>query len=389
MYIIGQLLIVLIFIGIILFNKNIRKEYVVFEYILQVVVPILIVVCVWEVSKYSMVIDDEYWGNTCVKIERHEEYRWLNPCSYTEPCNCTTDEDGNETCDSCCVEACDYVPETYYAYDENDKQISITKNQYYKVLKKWKLPEIETDVKNGTISCGLIGNVFETIWDNNKDNYQIIVTHHTYENKVRYEPTFFYPQYNKDQLNDVYDYPFIVGLDQKHVIGEWYNSADKKQSEHLLDVFNGIYGPKSREDHGQIKVFYFIYKDKDQSYGVKQKDKLQGGNKNEYNLVLNYDSKTKNISWYEVISFYEKSAVKNRVEEYLYSNPQTSLVDLTNVVTDVLSKNWLRREFTFLNSIIKLKPPLFIWITAYIVNIIVSLILIFFFKENDYYQMSY
>jgi hypothetical protein len=385
MYALGQVTIFLIILVIILSIKQIRTKYIWWEYMLQLFIPTVIVTIVWFTATASMKMDTEYWGNTCVSIQYEESYEWWNTCSYTVDCNCTTDKDGNTSCDQCCVAACDYESASWYAIDERGRRRSIREDEYNTIKKKWGLEEYDTGDTNGTANCR-IGKIYRVDWDNNMETYQIIVTKHKYENKVRFEATYFYPQYTEDQLTDVYGYPVIQGLDQDHVIGDWYNSSDQQAADHILDIHNGTYGPKPREDQGQVKVFMFVYTDKDRSYAVKQKDKLEGGNKNEYILVLGFNSLDNSIMWYEIITYCDNGSAVNRMKEWLYANPNSTLEEIAEAMTDVLENNWERREFTPLNAFIKLKPKPWVWVLAYILNVIISVGMIFVFSNNENYN---
>lgn len=379
MYILGQLSICIIFIIIIL-KSDFKDEYELWEYGLQMCIPIIIAGLIWLLSTNTMKMDTEYWGNTCVKIQHQEEYEEWNPCATTRECCCKTDKNGNRECDTECVGGCESHGPYWYAFNEYGDRIDIKKSEYERIKNKWKLPPQKVGTSGD--ACGR-GDLFEITWDNNMNNYQIIVTKHTYVNKVRHEVTFFYPTYEDKELTDIHDYPPVNELEQDHVIGRWPYNNEQELAEHKLDVLNGVFGPKARNEHGQIKAFIFVYIDKPREYAVKQKDKLLGGNKNEYSLVLGYNTKTKKIEWYDIITYCDNGASVNRMKEFLFENPSAPLNIVADEMVNILTTTWIRREFTPLNSIITLRPPNWVIILAYIINAILSTGMIYIFHTNE------
>lgn len=378
MYLLIQFSIAVIFICIAIIFY--RKEYTWWEYILQLIIPIGIVMAMYYITTHARIMDTEYWGNTIVKVEYQEQYEYWDPCKDTYDCNCTTDKDGNRSCDTCCDPGCVSYGPYYYAYNENGTQVMINEDTYHKIKDKFKT-EKNTNKQKGD-SCKK-GWLYEAKWNGEYDSYQVHVTKHKYENKVRYNKIFVPEEIKKEERKKVHNYPSIVSLDQQHVIGEWYSLKDKQIADHRLDFHNGMYGPKPRDNSGQIKAFLLLYKDTPKSIVRLQKGSWKRGNKNEYTLMIGWDSKTRKIVWYDDMTFELSGKCSNRIKKYVYENPETSLEDLTNTMSNILAEHWLRREFTPLNALIKLDPPKWLWVVGILLGIGLGIGGLFLFSNNE------
>ena len=379
MYLLTQFALAIIFISIAAIFY--RKNYVWWEYLLQLVIPIGIVMAMYHITTHARVMDTEYWGNTIVTVTHQERYERWDPCKSTYSCNCRTDSNGNETCDTCCDPGCVSYGPYYHAINENGLEIMLSEADYRKIANKFK-NEKNTGKQKGD-SCKK-GYLYEAKWDGEYNTYQIHVTKHRYENKVRHNKIFVPESVTKKEKSQTYPYPSISGVDQVHIIGEWHDDYDKSQAEHRLDFHNGMYGPRPRDRSGQIKVFILLFKDQPKSVARLQKGLWQRGNKNEYTLMLGWDSKTQKISWYDDMTFEMSGKCSNRIKKYVYDNPDLKLEVLASEMSNILAEHWLRREFTPLNALIKLDPPKWLWVVGILLGIVLGILGLFIFTSNEY-----
>ena len=71
------------------------------EAIIQLAIPCLFIFGFKSCATISLTSDTEYWNNTVTKVEYFEAWdEWIDETCW-EDCNCTTDDDGFESCDSC------------------------------------------------------------------------------------------------------------------------------------------------------------------------------------------------------------------------------------------------------------------------------------------------
>jgi len=381
MYILTQFLIAIIFIVIIIIWY--RDEYTWWEYILQALVPIFLALIINAISTTTRENDTEYWGNTIVKVAYQEEYEEYDPCKETYDCNCTTDDDGNTSCDTCCRGGCvDYGP-YWFIYNERGTERSVSKNKYRNIINHWST-QVHTKEDYKGDHCGK-GDYHYAKWPKTRETYKIYATQHTYKNKVRYNKVYVPDQLITRNAQHTFEYPNIREFEQDHILGDyWTGSNDRAEAELNLDIHAGLMGPRPQEQHGQIKPFLLLFKDASKDAASAQFARWQGGNKNEYTVMIGWNSKTNKITWYDIMTFTENGACKNRMKEYLHENREASLEEITQKMRFVLNQHWERRSFTPINQLIKLKPTKGVWITAILLGIILGIVFMIAFSRNEH-----
>lgn len=368
---IALLLIISTLVVVFIKKSKFNEYFTTVELILLFVFPILIAYVAFSLSTNAKERDWEFWGSTCVKAEYQERYGQWERESYE--CNCTTDKEGRRSCDTCYRMVCNKYGPYYYAYNEFDSQVSLTENQYKQLVSKFK------NEKNTRVSLGSCpsGDLWVSNWNKDSASYQVFVQQKPYKNKVRFN-AIYNPKYSKQLIKKLQplNYPPINGIDQIHIVGSNFaSSQDIKQANAILAHHAGIYGPKPHEQHGQVKPFIFTYINKPQQMVLAQRAYLEGGNKNEFIVLVNYDSLSKKISWYDIIT-YDEGETPYRLKIWLESNRSATLTQISKQTVDLLSKYWQRKHFTHLNEVIMTPIPTWIWIAGFFMYAI-SLVLIF------------
>lgn len=358
-----------------------HRDFTMWELIAQFISPILLSVIVYASSISIKETDIEFWNSTCVSISRIEKHELYEKESYS--CDCVTDtETGTVSCNTCYEWVCNSYGPYWYAYNQNGTEQKISESTYAFIHAKWNNSEqfVKT---HGERSCKK-GDEFEAKWNGLKETYVKFTEEKAYKNKVRfnavYNPVKSWPEEKQKQ---VYKYPPISDILQENIIGDWPNNHDLTNAKKLLEEYAGLYGPKSRAQNGQIAPFIFIYKDKSREIAEIQRSVLEGGNKNEFILILNWNSSSGQIDWYDVITFCENPGAKNRMYEWLHQNDNASLEEITRYMIQVLKDNWLRREFTPLNEFIKITPSKGIWIGSLCLCLFINIGLFLFFRYNE------
>lgn len=345
-----------------------KKDYAWWEYGIQFLIPFLIVLGVKELSLTYMSSDTEFWTTTLKEMVYQEQYRiWVTKtCSETYACG--SDSNGNtKYCTRYydCSE-CESRGPYYYLNGQSASYVGIDTWNYLK--KKWKVKP-EHIGTNGD-HCGK-GDRWRIQWDQSYETHQAWTSVHPYENKIRYDAGRFpMRELTETEKSIVKSYPdLFVGIEQKPISGPWRDAKDLNNANHRLNYFNAVYGPKSREEHGQIKVFIMLYKDVPKSkVHHAQRIKLEYGNKNEFIVMLGWNSNTNSITWSDVITHTVDGTSVNTPQRIINDNPDISMEDFVIELTEVLSKNWIRTEFTPLNDVITLKPKLWVWIVALVLQ---------------------
>lgn len=362
-----------------------RKYYVWWEYVLQILIPAFIATVIYFIGVNQKNWDIEWWSDTCVELRHEESYETEETRSYS--CNCSTDSDGRESCSTCYEDYCSDHPEQWYAISSLGWLQAINEAEYHLIRKKWNALEL----KIGTIGdeeCR-IGGVYSVNWNGDSISRQIFVQRHRYENDVRFNRVYVPQEYTKEmRYLPILDYYDVDGIDQNHIIGYWSDIADKEKADLILDRHAAKFGPKKREERGQILPLIWIYNDQPNSIARYHRAKHQGGNKNEYSLLIGYNSKTQKIDWYDIVTFTQNGACVNRMKEFMHDNRDNrtaSLEEISTEMTKILSNHWERREFTELNKMITFRPSAKLWAFGILFNLIIGALCAFGFMGNDYY----
>lgn len=386
--------------AVIIAAKYFHRTFVWWEYLLQVIAVIglsLVIYFGWKAAKNT---DVEYWTDLMISVHYEERHEYWDPCARTYKCNCTTDSDGYRSCSTCCEGDCVTKSAHYWAVSKHGWKSAITKSFYLKLKGEWS----NTQSTNRSNSCDR-WKVHHSKWPGNFDSHYSFSEWHTYVNKIRWDQSVYkvFPlsKHEKKYLKSkqlIYDYPDVdINNQQSHIIGQWYDYVDLKKAQKHLSYFNAVQGPKSRSKNGQIKLFIFLYKDIPEKVWTTENRtrseyvwRLQQSywnhvNKNELVILLGYDSTTKEITWHKVLTWSLKPQLQTRTRNWIVDNKEPSLYQLSKATSGIASKHWLRREFTYLNSIVNQTPPGWLWVVTLLANVVLSVILIIVFKENEVY----
>lgn len=361
--------------------KFYNKEINFYEVILQVIIPQLLCFGIYELNNYNKGQDKEYWSDKIHKIVHDTEYQSYeyNSCCTTYSCNCTTDKDGNTSCDTCCDGCweCNDYPEKYYKVGDNKYYIS--RSEFYQIAKKFNT-QIEdkgeyTDVNFGGWDCGYNGKRYVYNYDGDIMKTVNAVTEHKYENKVRYSNSLYSPiKITKNQIKqyNLLNYPKIINETQDYIIG--YNYKGYKKHNQLLENYNANNGKNQ-----QIFLRYFVFNNKSSDIGFYQKHYLENGNKNELNIIFSLNDSLY-VQWVELATWTESSNLIVGIEN-LVNIPIDSF---NQEVLKLTKEHWVRKEFTSLNSLVDLKPSITFLMILISLSILFNIGLSILFVKNNW-----
>lgn len=112
-----------------------------------------------------------------------------------------------------------------------------------------------------------------------------------------------------------------------------------------------------------------------------QKQFLEGGNKNEFIICLAVD-KYNVIKKAGVISWTEAFGCINGVENWLGQYEGNNLEEILDNTLPIIHKEWRRREFTPLNDIVTMEPPVWVMILAIVLQCAAGFGLFYLFTNN-------
>lgn len=375
-----------------------KSQYHWLELLGQFLICFLVAFGVGKISLMFKSTDTEYWGDLLDRIVyegAYEEWEY-NPCCTTYECKCTTDKDGNRSCDTCCDGCweCNTYGPYRYKIGRSGQKYSIGSQEYKRTLKSLGYQRDKLDVAatnnrhsklNQTSFCNRDDKIFRADWDGDTSTVENIVSEHSYENKIRYSNSVYGYDKPSDQIaedmglvmyNRVRDHyqPDVHGALSVKLPG--YTEAVRK-----LSLLNGRYGKVL-----QLKAMVFVIPYKEDAL-FWQEQYLEGGNKNEFIVALAVDS-TGSIKEYRVISWTEAHECTNSVNNWLHQYKGNDLEEIVDFMTPVLKKSWVRREFTSLNEFVSLEPDAWVILLGIILQAGIGFGLFRLFQENYFDQDS-
>lgn len=363
--------------------KFFNKHFVWWEYLILLLTPIAIGGIIFKIDTTARVSDTEYFSNQTVKVEYHEYWEtWdVKTCTRSYDCNCSTDSKGHRSCSTCyetydCSE-CDETSAEYIAYNESGKSRNITASEYRRIAAKFGTQRfIELNRKiNFSHGCGKDGDMYSAEWNGDPEKFEIFVTAHTYENKIRLAGSYGWKKLTKQEKQRIHEYPPVNSVYQASIHGNWYNMSDYYRATFLLDRFNGQFG-KSK----QIKAFIFTYYNQTIDVVDLQRSYFQNGNKNEIIVCVGYTGTQ--ATWLKAFSWTDEKVCEN--EAVRFFQPSMTLTDFVEHMIPVWQEKWQRKQFTPYNEIISIQPSTTAWVIMILVNLILCTVLGVGFIRNEH-----
>ena len=334
----------------------------------EVALPTLVSLVIIGVMKVSMTAysaqDVEYFSEYITEARYYEEWdEWIEQtCS--EPCNCTTDDDGYTSCDTCYYDCSyrDYNPEFWQIRTNMGNAYRCTQG-YYKYLVKLFNNETFVDMRRDYYTID--GDMYRTQFDGIFEHVIPMSYEHTYVNKPQAAHTIFqFDDLLPEDTEGLYQYPQVVDRKQDACLG-----CTDKENERLR-IYNGLNGRKH-----EIKMFVLVFEGKDISIAEKQRHFWKGGNKNE--LVVCTDSEG---SWTKTFSWCDDKSIE--VESNYIFNDTIPMKHKIDKLVKLVDTNWKRKHFEDFSYIkVPLTNSQIMWI--YIIVSIFSIGLLAFGIFND------
>jgi len=365
------ILFILNIISVVVVHKIYSKEYHLIELVGQGIIPIIVSIGVFLISEESRYYDTEYLGEVTRKVIHEEDYEYWTTCSETYPCG--TDDKGNTEYCTRYYPCCEDVPNKYYAITTYNTR-SINSDDYYYIKNKFGNEQV-IGVQGNCRS----GNILMAKWDGDTSKFHPLTIKSSYKNKVRFSSVYKTRTLTDKEKVGMLGYPKIkVGMIQDAIVGKdngvslGFDVSDIENANRKLSNFNSIYGEKSRDEHGQVRVFVFIYKEDDKARN--HIHYIGGVNKNELMVVIG-------PNFYEVYAF-DNESITNYIRTILFGRNYT-MTELVNNIISSTKESWVRKEFTQLNRVINVEPSSGSYIFGYIINIILNIILTIVFTKNE------
>ena len=226
----------------------------------------LVMAGMWHLSRAQQITDTEIWNGQVTD----KKQVWVS-CSHSYECFCTTDRDGNRTCQTCYEHSNDWDWVVYTT--AGDLTISRVDRRGSHTPPRWAQVEIGEPAS----------------------------VEHRYKNYVQAVPESLYnlSEAENDALPDVPNYPEVYDyyrIDRVLTVGVTYADADVLNAQ--LNTALMTLGPQK-----QANVVVIVVNAPDPNYRYKVEASWIGGNKNDIIVLLGTDETAETVAWADVITF--------------------------------------------------------------------------------------
>ena len=358
-----------------------RKHVVWFEHLWLYGYSGLIILIFYLISNFAMNWHREYIGSYIKELQDYEYWNEYISQTCTETYACGTDSEGNtKYCEK--TYDCSYVENhwQYYSAKTNTGiSINLNESEYKHVLAKLGGERIFVDMRRNYHTTD--GDMYKTVFDSG-DEYAPVTTTSLYVNKIKSSDltVFNLKKVTKEEFKKygLYDYPRLRSkIFYPSLIGSNLPLSNKE-----LKEINGVYG-----NDLQIKISFWIYKNKTLQSGIYQEYFFVGGNKNEVNVCIGINDDEK-IEWVHPFTWSLTLNTAKIRQDILSLNhlSDTLLSDYikTGFKTD-LQNNFIRREFSQFDYI-QVKTPIWLIIIFIILQLAGNIFLSYVAINNRIYK---
>jgi len=300
------------------------------------------------------------------------------PCTHSYNCNCTKDDKGNESCQTCYEHSydVDYHPAYWSIVSESGNEIRITEAKYYSLVGRWKNKVFEDQNRD---FHDIDGDWYVTYWPKNESVLECMVKEHSYENRVQSSNSVFnYQEVSEEDKKHygIYEYPNIsFGYNQTNILG--MGDSTRRTAERKMEILNAKLGKVK-----QVKVFILLFRNKTENAAFIQECYWKGGNKNELVVCIGIDDAL-NVKWCKAFSFTEVSEIKINVRNYVTDLKQLNCSSVVDFLSTEVERNFKRKHFKDFNYL-EIEPKGWqIWLT-FILTIVINIAVSAWVIKNEF-----
>lgn len=340
------------------------------EIAIPIVVGALTTVAAAMYGNHKVVEDTEYWNGLGTHSFYYEPWNEKVPCTHTKYC---TDSKGNSyACGTQHSYDVDYHPAYYEIHDTNGLVADISGSYFNRLTGYWGNKSfVEMNRDYHTID----GDAYRTTWDKSYEKSQLVVTEHTYENKVAVSDSV--QKWQKVDPEGLFEYkdpnngyvPSIQGL------------VDKEALKHL-DYVNGVFGPTK-----QIRVILLVFNNVGIEKAFDQQEYWRNGNKNE--LVICVGLRDNVIDWAHTFSWTDVRTLLAGMKGYIADLKGQPYDQQAHVkwISENLSE-WKRKSFKDFDWI-WVDTPLWVYVLTASMTLITSILATIFIVRNEHGNRRY
>lgn len=320
--------------GVVILLTLFKHKVVWWELVVPVAAGLITIVIFTITAKYTRTLDSEYWTGTIVEARYYEDWdEWI-----VETCECCCDEKGN----NCTTYDCsynEYHPAYWIVIDNNGMSRRISQSEFKRIVRKFgvqlKFKDMHRDYDTHD------GDMYYAVWPGTRNTVEPLVTQHSYKNKIQVSSNVLnYPEVSEEEkkIFKLYDYPQIIGLSQKCILG--FGGATQNKAEEQLQIANALLGKKK-----QVRMYVLLFHDQSRRAGTLQEAYWKGGNKNEFVVCIGLDNNN-NVEWAHPFTWSDDKHSVVEMRDYLENkHGKLELISFVKELETEIEKNFKRKEF--------------------------------------------
>lgn len=331
----------------------------------------------------SQVRCKEYYGSFISSIEYLEDWDEEVHCRHSYDCNCTTDDEGHESCSTCYRHAydVDYHSPHWQLINTLGETISIPESEYNRLKKIFgneKFTELNRDYHSNDgdkYSCKWMGDSLRAI---------PVTTDHYYENRIKVADQSVF-HFEKVDTSDIKRFglkeypPIFEDYKQNVLMGDY--TADGQLANKKLQYINGLLGHKK-----QVRVFVLVFPNQPIDAGFYQEWHWSGANMNEFVICIGTD-KDRNVKWVHPISWTPAEKLKSDVKQFVISQNKLDLCKLADYMQGQVNKQFVRKDFKEFDYL-TVEPPTWAIVLTYILTILINVGLSAWIISNEFEETN-
>lgn len=351
-----------------------NNKFVWWEAILPIVIGLVLVVVSKVLVEKVSCVDAEYWGGWVITASYFEDWNERVSCRHPKY-RTETDSKGNSRQVFDGYEHAydvDYHPPYWEMYDSNGECTSLSESEYGGIKGKCG-NEVFVDLYRSYHSID--GDQYKTTAP--KEVVIPVVKQHYYENRVQASSSIYKPKkLSREDLKRVYDYPKPTSSYFFPSMLGWAEGSLK-----LADMNARIGALK------QVRAMILVYKDQGPDVMQIQRDYWLNGNKNEFVTCVGVD-KENNLSWVDCFCW-ENEGLKVSARNFFAEQigKHIEMKEYVSWLEPEILENWHRKHFKDF-AYLTVEPPWWVVLIVYIVMILISVGILAWEMENEYFPIK-
>ncbi len=316
--------------------------------------------------------DTEYWSGTVHKVEYYEDWNEYihRICYRTVSCG--------KNCTRTVPYDCSYV-QYHSSYceitDNNGLSNRISKSEYKRLSRQFNQTPKFVDLHRSYHTND--GDKYKFHWQGERETCELMVTEHSYENKVQVAKSVYsYPEVSEQEVKQykLFNYPEIKNHKMPSILGK--GGGNRKMGNAEFNWLNATLGkPK------QLRIWVLLFNDQIPIAGQMQERYWKGGNKNEFVICIGLTADQ--VKWCHTFSWSDSQEPKITIRNYVMNHRELDLLELAQFTGPELEKKFKRKQFKDF-AYLTVEPPFWAIIWCHVLVFLITVGITFWNVLNDF-----